>query len=229
MKKLALLIFISALVIGSIFANALNFGSFSICSLVFQRVQGSGVMRSEKREVSGFSKIDGSGAINVEISMQETFSVEVEADDNLLEYIKTEVDGDTLKIYSEGRLSRQNPVNVKIGMPSINGLEIAGASKANVANVTGAEISLSANGASRINISGEVKNLQSKANGASAIEAESLKTENAEVKVNGASKTIVFATNDLIAKANGASRITYVGEPANIEKKANGASSIKSK
>lgn len=229
MKKLAFLLFISALIVGSIFANVFDFGRFNIGSMVFNRVQGSGVMKSEKREVSGFSKIDGSGAINVEVSIQENFNVEIEADDNLLQYIKTEIDGDSLKIYSEGRLSHQNPVNVKIGMPALNGLEISGASKATAANITGEEISLNASGASRINISGEVKNLQSKANGASAIDAESLKTENAEVKVNGASKTTVFATNDLIAKANGASRIVYVGEPANIEQKSNGASSIKSK
>lgn len=229
MKKIGLLIFISALVLSSIFANSMDFGRFSIGNMIFSRVQGSGVMKSEKREVSDFSKIEGSGAINVEISIQNDFSVEVEADDNLLQYIKTEVSGDTLKIYSEGRISRQNPVNIKIGMPAIDELNISGASKASAANIKGEEISIKANGASKIVISGEVKNLQTKANGASSIEAENLKSENAEVKVNGASKATVFATNELNADANGASRITYIGEPINIEKSSNGASSIKSK
>ena len=65
MKKLGFVIFISALVIGSIFASSMNFGRFSIGNMVFNRIQGSVVLKSEKREVSGFSKIDGSGAINV--------------------------------------------------------------------------------------------------------------------------------------------------------------------
>jgi Putative auto-transporter adhesin, head GIN domain len=229
MKKIGLLIFISALVIGSIFANSMDFGRFSIGSMFFNRVEGSGVLKAEKREVSGFSKIDGSGAINVEIVIQNDFSVEVEADDNLLQNIKTEVSGDTLKIYSEGRLSRKNPVNVKIGMPSIEGLEINGASKANALNIKSDELFLKANGASKITIGGEVKNLESRINGASTVDAENLKSENVQIKVNGASKATVFATNRLEANANGASRITYIGEPTNLEKRANGASSINSK
>lgn len=229
MKKIGLLIFISALVLGSIFANTMDFGRFSIGNVFFSRVEGSGVLKTEKREVPGFSKIDGSGAINVEIVIQNDFSVEVEADDNLLQYIKTEVSGDTLKIYSEGRISRKNPVNVKIGMPSIEGLEINGASKATAANIKGDELLLKANGASKITISGEVKSLESKINGASTIDAENLRAENAEVKVNGASKATVFATNRLEANANGASRITYIGEPASLEKRANGASTISGK
>lgn len=229
MKKLGLLIFISALVIGSIFANTMDFDRFSIGSLFFNRIEGSGVLKTEKREVSGFSKIDASGAISVEIVIQNDFSVEVEADDNLLQYIKTEVSGDTLKIYSEGRLSRKNPVNVKIGMPAIEGLEISGASKATAANVKSEELFLKANGASKITISGEVRNLESRINGASSIDAENLKSENVEIKVNGASKATVFATNRLDANANGASRIIYSGDPAAIDKKSNGASSINSK
>lgn len=229
MKKIGLLIFISALVIGSIFANSMDFGRFSIGSMFFNRVEGSGVLKTEKREVSDFSKIDGSGAINIEIVIQNDFNVEVEADDNLLQYIKTEVSGDTLKIYSEGRTSRKNPVNVKIGMPSINDLEINGASKANALNVKSDELFLKANGASKITIGGEVKNLESRINGASTVDAENLKSENVEIKVNGASKATIFATNRLEANANGASRITYVGEPTNLEKRANGASSINSK
>ena len=229
MKKIGLLIFISALVIGSIFANSMDFGRFSIGNMFFSRVEGSGVLKTEKREVSGFSKIDGSGAINVEIVIQNDFNVEVEADDNLLEYIKTEVSGDTLKIYSEGRLSRKNPVNVKIGMPTIEGLEINGASKGSVLNVKSDELFVKANGASKITVVGEVKNLESRINGASSVDAENLKSENVAIKVNGASRATVFATNQLKARANGASRITYVGEPTSIDKQSNGASSISSK
>lgn len=229
MKKIGILIFIAALVIGSIFANSTDSGRFSIGSLLFSRVAGSGVLKNEKREVSGFSRIDGSNAINVEIVIQDNFSVEVEADDNLLQYIKTEVSNGTLKIYSEGRLSRKNPVNVKIGMPAIDALEISGASKASALNIKGEDLFIKANGASKITVSGEIRNLESKINGTSSVDAENLKSENVEIKVNGASKATVYATNRLEARANGASRINYVGEPASIDKRSNGASSINSK
>jgi len=228
MKKIGLLIFIAALIIGSIFATSFNFGGFKM-SRMFGVVQGSGVIKSEKRNVSDFVKVDGSGAITVEIAVQEEFSVEVEADDNLLENVKTEVDGDTLKIYSEGRTSRSNPINVKIGMPVLEGLEISGASKANVSNAAGEELELEANGASKITIGGKVKNLKIESNGASKIDAENLKAENADVESNGASKAVVFALNELKADANGASSIVHIGEPASLEKSANGGSSVRRK
>ena len=55
-------------------------------------------MQTEKREVSEFKAIDVSGVFKVEITAQKDFDVKVEADDNLLQYIKTEVDGETFEI-----------------------------------------------------------------------------------------------------------------------------------
>lgn len=228
MKKFGLIFFIGALIVGFVFARSTSFGTFRV-SNVFGGVSGSGVMKNEKRDVANFTKIDGSGALNIEVVIQKEFSVEVEADDNLLQNIKTEVRGNTLKIYSEGRISRSNPVNVRIGMPVVEGAEISGASKASLSDVSGDNVVLEVSGASKIVVNGEVKNLKVQSNGASSIDAENLKAENADVDVNGASKAIIFATNELKADANGASRITYVGDPVNLVKSSNGGSSIKKK
>lgn len=226
MKKLGLLFFISALVIGSIIANVTSIGHFSIGETFFSKVTGSGIKAFEKRDVADFTSVKGSGAIAVEISAQKDFSVEVEADDNLLEFVKTEIDGNTLEIYTEGNISRRNPIIVKIGMPTVDGISISGASKAIVRDVKGEELSLKANGASKIIVNGEVTNLSAGINGASNIEAQELKTENTAIKANGASSATVFTVGSLRVKANGASRINYIGEPTNIEKKTNGGSSV---
>lgn len=226
MKKLSLLFFIFALIAGSIAANMTGFGRFSLGEMLFSRVAGSGVKKSEMRDAANFTSVKASGAIAVEIFTQNDFSVEVEADDNLLEFIKTEIDGNTLEIYTKGNISRRNPVIVKIGMPAVEGVNVSGASKAIVRDVRGEELSLRANGASKIIVSGEVRDLSAGINGASRIEARELTTENSEIKANGASSATVSVTNNLQAKANGASRINYIGEPANIAKKTNGGSSI---
>jgi Putative auto-transporter adhesin, head GIN domain len=224
MKKVGLLIFILALTVGIVLANSLGFGSFNI--IKFGSVQGSGTMKTEKRELSGFSKIYASGAVNVEISFQKDFSVEVEADDNLLENIKTVVDGDTLKIYNKGRMSTRNPINVRITMPAIEGLDVSGASKANVSNVSAESLEIQASGASKIKMTGEVKILNVDVSGASKIDAENLKVENADVDASGASSVFVSVSGQLKADASGASRISYTGNPTNVDKSTSGASSV---
>lgn len=225
MKKIGLLIFIFALAIGLAFSTNCSFGGFKN----FGGVQGSGTSKTERRDVSDFNKVDAGGAINIEVSVQKDFYVEVQADDNLLANIKTEVSGDTLKIYSEDRISAKTRINVKISMPEIESLEVSGASSGIVSNVKADSLELKASGASKIKIDGVAKELNADASGASTIDAENLKVEDADVEASGASNAIVSATNDLKIDASGASKISYTGEPANIKQDSSGASSVTKK
>lgn len=225
MKKIGLLIFISALAVGLVFSTNCSFGSFSDLS----GVQGSGTAKSETRAVTGFTRVDAGGAVNVEIVTQKDFSVAVEADDNLLANIKTEVSGDTLKIYSEDTISPKTRINVKISMPAIEGLDLSGASSGSVSSVKTDTLELKASGASKIRIDGVTKELIADASGASAIDAESLQTQDADVEASGASRATIAATGELKVEASGASKIVYVGEPKNLQQNSSGASSVTKK
>jgi hypothetical protein len=63
-----------------------------------QLVRGSGDVIEVERKVSGFDKILVSGAGTVIVTQGETESLTIETDDNLMEYIETEVRGKTLEI-----------------------------------------------------------------------------------------------------------------------------------
>ena len=225
MKKIGFTAFIVALAIGSIFSancNSVGFGSLT-------GVRGSGNSKSETRNASGFKGIKAGGAVNVEVTAQKDYSVAVEADDNLLPYIKTEVSGDVLKIYTEDRISSKSDINIKISMPEINSADISGASSAIISNVKTDSVKLETSGASKIKVNGEAKSLESKASGASGIDAENLKAENANIEASGASNTTVSATNEVKADASGASTIYYAGNPKNVKQNSSGASTIKKK
>ncbi|MEJ7860266.1 MAG: head GIN domain-containing protein [Pyrinomonadaceae bacterium] len=226
MKKIGLIVFTAALLIGLFFASGCGLGGTNNLG---GDVRGSGTLKSEPRSVSGFNKVDASGALNVELTVQKDFSVVIEADDNLLQYIKTEVRGDTLKIYTDGKISMQNKASIKISMPEVKGLSISGASTASVSNVKADALDLDASGASKITIDGEAKDLTAEASGASEINAEKLRVENADVEATGASSATISAANELKADASGASSIYYTGEPKNVIPKSSGASSVKKK
>ncbi len=224
MKKVGLLIFGLALTLGIIFSNSLGFGRFNL--IRFGSLQGSGNTIAVTRDVSNFTKIDASGAVNVEVTFQKDFSVSIEADDNLLENVITAMDGDTLRVYTKGRFSTSNPAFVRITMPEIAGLDISGASTATVVNIISDSLEVEANGASKIKLTGEVKMLSLETNGACKIDAEKLKVENAKLEATGASNINISVFGELDAEANGASRIVYFGTPASIKKSVSGASSI---
>lgn len=231
MKKIGLIVFIGALVIGSVLASFSSFGKFTgkLFSFNWGGEKGSGNVKTENREVSGFKAIDISNAFEVEITAQKDFQLEVEADDNLLPLIKTEVNGDTLVIKTDKSLKTGNPLKIRISAPDINNLELSGASKVSLVNVSNDALSLDSSGASKIRIEGTTKNFSVEMSGASKLDAENLKAENVSVDSSGASNATVFVTNVLKADLSGATNVTYLGSPKSVEKKTSGASSVKEK
>jgi hypothetical protein len=208
---------------------AFSFGCTLPSINVFSKLKGSGNIQIQKRDVSGFSSVKAGGAIIIDVAAQRDFGVEVEADDNLLEHIKTEVKGDTLKIYTEESFSTRNPIRVRIAMPQIESFDISGASTGTLTNIKNESLTIDASGASKIKIDGEAGELIVDISGASRLDAENLKAENVTVEASGASSATVVALNELSADASGASNVRYVGEPKSLDKKSSGASSVKQK
>jgi hypothetical protein len=192
-------------------------------------VKGSGNKKTETRGLSGFKQVKAGGAVNLDITFKPEYSVTVEADDNLLEYISTEVSGDELVIESKDRINPKSKINIKITMPELTGLDLSGASTANAAGVRGGKLDIDASGACEVKIDGEARELKGRASGASSIKAEDLKVENADVDASGASNITVNASGDLRAEASGASSVTYTGSPRSLKQNSSGASSINKK
>ena len=233
MKKIGFIIFIVAIIIGVTFANFFSWGKASArifnFSVNFGGVKGSGNVVNEKRNVADFNAIEVGGIFEVEVVAQKEFSVEVEADDNLLQYIKTEVNGDTLEIRTKKSISSKSAIRVRISAPNIENLQVSGVSKVSVANLKNDTLKVDASGASKIKVDGETKNLEVELSGASKLDAENLKSENANVDGSGASNAAVNVSGDLRADLSGASKVTYTGNPKNLEKSTSGASSVRGK
>ena len=83
MKRNIRMILIVAFVVG---ATGCQLGRFA-----GRGIAGSGNRKTEKRELKSFSGIDTYGAFEVNIICQKPAGLEIEADDNILPLIKTEV------------------------------------------------------------------------------------------------------------------------------------------
>lgn len=233
MKKWGFLIFATALILGVVVSSLFSFGrisgKFTNFSLKVGSVKGSGQMGTEVRELSGFRKIDASGVFQVEIVAQKDFSVEVEADDNLLQYITTEVRRGVLKLETERKLNTSNPIRVRISAPDIEGIETAGAANVILTELKNGSLEIDSSGASKIKVSGETAKLVVDVSGATQVDAVGLAAENANVEASGASTVELLVNGNLKTNASGASTIRYAGSPRDVVKKSSGASTVSPK
>ena len=88
---------------------------------------------------------------------------------------------------------------------------------------------MDSSGASKIKIAGETAKLTVDVSGGTQIDAEELNAGDADVEASGASHVNVKVSGSLRTEASGASKIVYIGEPSNVERKTSGASSVSRK
>jgi hypothetical protein len=208
--------------------------------------RGNGILQTEERTVRSFNAIDVSGGFEVVITQSDVESLVIEADENLMRFIITEVHGRELKIYTEGSISANAGLRAIISLKDLNSIDISGAVDLTATNTisgkdllidgSGAsdidlslqyeKIDLDLSGASKVRLEGNAEKMFIEGSGASKIYAAELKTSTTKLDVSGASYAEIWATESLTLEASGASNIRYKGEPANIRTNTSGASNI---
>jgi Putative auto-transporter adhesin, head GIN domain len=172
-------------------------------------------------------------------------SGEIAIDDNLLDRLRVEVDGDTLRIDLDGRV-RDATLRADIGLVRLRSLDISGASQVRVEGQVTDDLTIDASGASRIevgsveldelfldvsgasqvSIDGTAGHLRADVSGASRLAMFGLEADEAEVDVSGASDAELTVLGRLEARASGASSVRYRGEPDRVISDESGASSV---
>ena len=185
---------------------------------------------SEDRDVSGFTRIQVKGAIDLELTAGKEFSVRIKSREDRLEDIITELDGDTLVIDMDdrGRRSFWNNTNVEvtITMPELKELEVLGAVDGELRDIESDDLSIDIRGAAEVDIEGTCGTLTLDVKGAGDIDADDLKCENVEVDVKGAGSATVYASDSVDANVAGVASISVYGNPKNVRKHSGGLSSI---
>lgn len=200
--------------------------------------------KSEVREVSDFSKIKISGALNVLYTSSDTSSVKINARESELERIKTRVENSTLIISMKGDVD--GPVTVYVKNKNLNGLDASGATDFKTLNqvksdsfnlkasgASSVKLIIEANsincfevGASHIVLEGTTNLLAANVSGAASLKAYNLIAKTAVIDASGASSVKVNVTEKLNSSASGASDIKIKGDPKEFSAEASSAANI---
>ncbi|MBC7904620.1 MAG: DUF2807 domain-containing protein [Gemmatimonadaceae bacterium] len=225
---------------------------FSSCDVVMQhneRVKGNGNLAKTTRSINGFTGIDNRGSIDVVIS-QGDFKIEVEAEENLMEYIETEVRNGVLEVSFQDNIniSTHQDVVVYVTAPTLNSVTtngsgdiktegkikssepvtvyVSGSGNINV-DLNAPSVKTEIHGSGNITIAGETKDLESDVHGSGDIRAYELKAENVKSGVHGSGNTDVFASVSIDASISGSGNVKYKGSPKTVNSKKNGSGEVR--
>jgi Putative auto-transporter adhesin, head GIN domain len=230
----------------------------ALCSLVLlsschffhgERINGSGNVITQTRNGSNFSGVSVSSAIDLYLKQDSSFSVKVEIDDNLQQYIMTGVENGILYIKQADNtsLDASGKIKVYVSAPLFKSMKASGACNIIGGNILSSneavdidlsgssdarlevktpKISADLSGACTLALKGEAKEFSVKGSGSSSIKCFDLLTEETKIDVSGACDAQVFASVKLGVQASGSSDIKYKGS-ASVSQDISGAGSVK--
>jgi hypothetical protein len=176
-------------------------------------VKGSGKREVQKRGVSAFTSISSMGAFNIEVVAQKEQSLEIEADDNILPLVSTEVSNNVLRIKNDKGFSISEPVVVRISVPDLSALNVSGAGNISISGLKNEKFEIDSDGAPTIKVSGSTKVIDISTSGAAKIDAHGLHAATGVIDSKGVSKIDVDVKNQLDVTITGPSIVTCEGDP----------------
>jgi hypothetical protein len=189
-------------------------------------VKGNGNIVTENRPVTPFTRVAADGAMEVKWTTGAP-ALTITTDSNLLEYLRTRVSDGELQIEWTKPLRGTRRIQIHISSPSLNHVQLNGAVRFTGSQLTGPELYLEANGATKVTFEGNVNALSAEMNGASRLDAESLVTRAMELSISGAGRAEVHVTEVLRVEIAGAGKVIYSGEPKTVTREISGAGSVR--
>ena len=205
-------------------------------------------------DATDFTQVDVAGGYRVVVRHGNAFKIEAGGDDDELQDLLVERHGNTLEIRPRnesssifGRNNDEEKVLIRIDMPRVESLELAGSVQADlggfdrqdrlkVQQAGASHLRLNGNygtleleqaGACRTTATGQADNLNLDAAGACELAGANLKTTDAKVSIAGVCKARLNVTGQLEGDAVGASEVAYSGQPSRVKVDVTGPSKVR--
>ena len=236
-----LLIFMLLVGLFTFGSRIFHFGSFGF------GVSGTGPTRTETRTASDFHAIECNIAGDVEVTVSDNFSVEVQAQENILPILKTEVENGTLKIYFSENVSQSEGLKVRVSAPAFDQFSLGGSGTIKTTNAIRAEkmemnvagsgdivvlqaefgtATASIAGSGSIELGGKANSLETDIAGSGDIKAKQLTANSLDVEISGSGSVTCDVVNNLKASIAGSGDVFYSGQPA-VESNVSGSGTVK--
>jgi len=228
-----------------------GFISLSCSAQWGKTIKGNGNNVTIERNTGDYDGVAVSGWFDVDLVSGNEGEITLEGEENLLEYIITEVKDGKLVIKTEKGVNLKSSnwksgIHITIPVESISHVALSGsgdivgktkikADKFSTAmsgsgditlDIDSSSISTSMSGSGNINLSGTTGDFEATISGSGDIEAFDLEADNVEATVSGSADIEVTAKKSIKARVSGSGDITYRGNPEKINTKTSGSGNI---
>lgn len=209
--------------------------------------KGNGQIDSHKRLVAFYNEVRLTGNFEIHLKPGPKSQVVIVTDDNLLDYIQTEVENELLEVTTDKKLQSDHGIKIFLTYEELNKitsigasiiktdgqivserfeLEVPGASLVDLdLDVTDLEVMLA--GAGSVKLKGKANNQELSLNGVGHVEAFDLESQWCQVTVSGMGEAEVNVKEILKARVNGVGSISYSGNPEKVDDKVSGLGTIR--
>jgi len=216
-----------------------------------EKIKGNGTITTKTRTISDYDKISVAGSFDVKLIKGKEGNITIKADENLMDYIETEVTNGNLKIKPKKGYELRTSKTIELVVPfeTIEGISLAGSGDIHSTDMmTTSDLKLSIAGSGNINLHISTKNLSSSIAGSGNIylngnsdefkcsiagsgniNAYNLKADVAKIEIAGSGNVKINAVNEIHASSVGSGDIYYTGNPTIEKIKSVGSGSIRKK
>ena len=176
-------------------------------------IPGSGVPKTEVRTIGEFNAISHGVVGTVNVTVGQPQSVSVTLDDNLVQFVKTDVVDGELRLSMSQNFQSDVGLKVEISVPSIQALNASGVGNLEATGIEAQDLSVKVSGVGSVRASGTVENLEVELSGVGAAKLADLKARAVKVKVSGVGSATVFASESVDASTSGVGSVSVLGQP----------------
>jgi uncharacterized protein YxeA len=209
-------------------------------------VYGNNKVVTKERKTESFSELRVSSGIDVYLKQGDNVSISVEADENLHEYILTEVKGSTLNVYTDVNIHEAERKRVYVTMKEISSLstssagDLIGETPVRVDNlelsassagdikleVYAKELQINISSSGDITVNGEADILEADLSSAGDLNAFNLKVREADISASSAGDADINVAEKITARASSAGDINYMGNPKYVDAHSSSAGGV---
>jgi hypothetical protein len=210
---------------------------------------GSGNVVTQQRTVGAFTAVTTSFSGDVDVICKSTNAgaIEVSADDNIIQYIRTDVVGSTLRIYTDGiaGFSTSRRVYVRVPAQMIERFEQRGSGNATItaldtptftatlsgsgdvqASGTMQTAATTISGSGNMRLVGNGQTMNATISGSGNLDTRQFTAQQVTARVSGSGNASVFASQSLDGTVTGSGTILYYGNPSTIRRTVTGSGAV---
>ncbi|MEN8789125.1 MAG: head GIN domain-containing protein [Flavobacteriaceae bacterium] len=231
----------------------LAFATFATVNAQWKKVKGNGNVVTIERSTADYDEIAVAGWFDVELVDGAEGKLQIRGEENLLEYIKTEVKDNKLVIKVKKGVNLKpsswgngGGILVTVPVKDISSVSLSGSGDVVSKTVIKADnfetrlsgsgdlsleveadnVVASLSGSGDVDLSGSAGSFTVKVSGSGDVKAYELSANTVEATISGSADVKVTANEMLYARVSGSGDIQYRGNPTKIDSKASGSGDI---